>query len=663
MQEIKDAPATISVITSDEIMNKPIRDLGDIVQEVPGVSTAVAKTGATTIQMRGMASKYTLILVDGKRINVDSGFDSNGFDSTSGFIPPTSMIERVEVIRGPASIIYGSDAMGGVINIITKKHAKEATGSVGLETRLQEHHGRWGNMYGLNGNVFAPINDQLSINVRGKYYDSEQNAFYKDQIDGFNLASQNANAKKNPYTSHTPSGYINWSLGGRIDYEINPENSIYLDSDYAFQRLGSLNTSASQITAVREYHKTNNSLNHLGDYNWGKTNSYLQYALTEKIPHQNVELGADKGEKNRDAMVKHQAWIFSNQTTTDFDFKDYGSMILNFGPYLSYEELENRQTKFDKDQYTLAAFGEAEYLINEYFSTTAGVRANHVETYGTFLNPRFYVNFFPTQDLTFKFGISSGLKAPELGTRYNGFYNTNNTTDQYGNTSLDVERSTNYELSAIYETIFADLSATVFYTEFKDAISTQTYESGSSLPNGYGVCGVNGGATCSIYENVDEATSKGFEFGFNSKPLFTSVIPRGVYLDFSYGYIKTEKKSGQNEGKALNDVPKHSLSTKLSYKTPSWDTYLRWTAKIDTPTDNTHTANAGLNEYFNDVHIVDLGTNYKFKNGITVGAVVNNLLDKDFVDYVAYNNGKSYTNNYQRMIPGRNFWLTVRADF
>ncbi|UEA66019.1 TonB-dependent receptor [Campylobacter fetus subsp. testudinum] len=61
--------------------------------------------------------------------------------------------------------------------------------------------------------------------------------------------------------------------------------------------------------------------------------------------------------------------------------------------------------------------------------------------------------------------------------------------------------------------------------------------------------------------------------------------------------------------------------------------------------------------------MVDLGTNYKFKNGITVGAVVNNLLDKDFVDYVAYNNGKSYTNNYQRMIPGRNFWLTVRADF
>lgn len=163
-QDIKEAPASISVISKDEILNRPIRDLGDIVQEVPGVSTMVGKTGATTIQMRGMASKYALILVDGKRVNMDSGFDGNGFDSTSGFIPPTSMIERVEVIRGPASTLYGSDAMGGVINIITKKNADKFTGSVAFETRLQEHHDTWGNLYGVNSSVFAPINEKISFN-------------------------------------------------------------------------------------------------------------------------------------------------------------------------------------------------------------------------------------------------------------------------------------------------------------------------------------------------------------------------------------------------------------------------------------------------------------------------------------------------------------------
>ncbi|MDY3132586.1 MAG: TonB-dependent receptor plug domain-containing protein, partial [Campylobacter lanienae] len=129
-QSIKDAPATISIIDGDEIQNRPIRDLGDIIQDIPGVSTEISKTGSSAIKMRGMASKYILILVDGKRINMDAAFDGNVFDSTSGFLPPVSMIEKVEIIRGPASLIYGSDAMGGVINIITKKSADKASATI-----------------------------------------------------------------------------------------------------------------------------------------------------------------------------------------------------------------------------------------------------------------------------------------------------------------------------------------------------------------------------------------------------------------------------------------------------------------------------------------------------------------------------------------------------
>ncbi len=72
-----------------------------------------------------------------------------------------------------------------------------------------------------------------------------------------------------------------------------------------------------------------------------------------------------------------------------------------------------------------------------------------------------------------------------------------------------------------------------------------------------------------------------------------------------------------------------------------------------------------MGDYFKDMHVVDLGANYKFSNGITIGAVINNLLDENFVDYVTYQGtrGLSYTNQYQRMIPGRNIWLNVRANF
>ncbi|MEE3704368.1 TonB-dependent receptor [Campylobacter sp. CX2-8023-23] len=488
-QSIKDAPATISIIGGDEIQNRPIRDLGDIVQDIPGVSTEISKTGSSSIKMRGMASKYTLILVDGKRINMDAAFDGNGFDSTSGFLPPVSMIEKVEVIRGPASLIYGSDAMGGVINIITKKNVDKASATISLETRLQEHHNTWGNMYGLNGNVLAPLGYGFTLSLRGKYYDSGQNKFYKKDIPGYVDTRSN-----NPYTSHSPTGYVNYSLGGKLNYDIDGANSVYLDSEYGFQRLGSLNTSSSQITVVHEYHKYDNSIGHSGEYQWGKTNSYIQYALTEKIPHIVSNVGDEKGEKNRANRVVYDNFIISNQNMMNFDYNDYGSLILNFGPYLSFENLDNHQTNYSANQYTIAGYAEGEYLFNEYISTTLGGRVNHIITYGTFFNPRAYLNVYPTDLLTLKFGISSGLKAPDLGSRYDGYYSTDTTTDRYGNNGLDVERTLSYELSAIYEWLWADISATAYYTQFNDAISTQTYQSGQQLPNGYGDCGAYGGA-------------------------------------------------------------------------------------------------------------------------------------------------------------------------
>src|SRR5690606_28676278 len=87
-----------------------------------------------------MPSDYTLILIDGRRQNAAGNVTPNGFNETStSFMPPMSAIERIEVIRGPMSTLYGSDAMGGVVNIITKKVAGEWGGSVSLDHTFQEN--------------------------------------------------------------------------------------------------------------------------------------------------------------------------------------------------------------------------------------------------------------------------------------------------------------------------------------------------------------------------------------------------------------------------------------------------------------------------------------------------------------------------------------------
>ncbi|TLE00210.1 hypothetical protein LS73_005235 [Helicobacter muridarum] len=113
-QDKKDAPASITVIPQEEIITRPINDLGDAIQDVPGVFVEATKTGQNQITMRGLGAAYTLILIDGKRQNVNGSFDANGFGGAfSSFMPPVSMIDRIEVIRGPASVVYGADAMGG----------------------------------------------------------------------------------------------------------------------------------------------------------------------------------------------------------------------------------------------------------------------------------------------------------------------------------------------------------------------------------------------------------------------------------------------------------------------------------------------------------------------------------------------------------------------
>ena len=126
-QDLREAPASMSIVSADTIKEAPARDIGDIVANLPGIEISKSKTGSSNIMIRGFSSDYTLYMIDGKRQNSSTGFVKNGFDPNFGFTPPTSMIERVEVIRGPASTLYGSDAVGGVVNVITKKHPDELT--------------------------------------------------------------------------------------------------------------------------------------------------------------------------------------------------------------------------------------------------------------------------------------------------------------------------------------------------------------------------------------------------------------------------------------------------------------------------------------------------------------------------------------------------------
>jgi outer membrane receptor for ferrienterochelin and colicins len=175
-QKIVDAPASISVITVEELRTRPYMTLLDAVRDLEGVDIGETrdKTGQGTISMRGMGSDYTLILIDGRRQNNHGDIYPNNFGGNQfNHIPPLDSIERIEVIRGPASTLYGADAMGGVINIITKRTLDRWSGSV-TTARTFETSDEYGDDTTIDLYANGPlIPGLLNLGVRGSRYNRD----------------------------------------------------------------------------------------------------------------------------------------------------------------------------------------------------------------------------------------------------------------------------------------------------------------------------------------------------------------------------------------------------------------------------------------------------------------------------------------------------------
>ncbi|WP_197407993.1 TonB-dependent receptor domain-containing protein [Lampropedia cohaerens] len=175
-QKLTDAPASISVITQEELSKRPYTSLVDAVRDLEGVDVGETsdKTGQRTISIRGMGADYTLILIDGKRQNNHGDIYPNGFGGNQfNHIPPLDAIERIEVIRGPASTLYGADALGGVINIITKKDITRWSGSATVGRTFQSDSDFGDDTtadFNLRGPIVAGL---LGISLRGSRYDRD----------------------------------------------------------------------------------------------------------------------------------------------------------------------------------------------------------------------------------------------------------------------------------------------------------------------------------------------------------------------------------------------------------------------------------------------------------------------------------------------------------
>ena len=186
-QKITDAPASISVITAEDLSHRPYMTLLDAVRDLEGIDVGETrdKTGQGTISMRGMGSDYTLILINGRRQNNHGDIYPNNFGGNQfNHIPPLDAIERIEVIRGPMSTLYGADAMGGVINIITKRVLDTWSGSVSIG-RTFEADSQFGDDATVDAFVTGPlVPGKLNLAARASWYERDaSNPVYDPVVD------------------------------------------------------------------------------------------------------------------------------------------------------------------------------------------------------------------------------------------------------------------------------------------------------------------------------------------------------------------------------------------------------------------------------------------------------------------------------------------------
>jgi len=166
-QTVKDAPASISVIPREQIEKGAFRDLTNVLQNVQGVAVT-GKAGQEDIFIRGLPGSYTLILVDGKRQSTREARTNGNSGYEQSFIPPAAAIERIEVVRGPMSSLYGSDAMGGVINIITRKVPDKWTGSLTIDGTANQHS-RYGNTAQASYYLAGPLApERIGMQIWGR---------------------------------------------------------------------------------------------------------------------------------------------------------------------------------------------------------------------------------------------------------------------------------------------------------------------------------------------------------------------------------------------------------------------------------------------------------------------------------------------------------------
>lgn len=549
-QNLRDAPAAITVISQEELKKKSYTDITDALKNVAGVQINGGGV-EQSIMLRGMTADYTLFLIDGRPAQGNDAFSERGSQAGTpiNFLPPLEAIERIEVIRGPASALYGSDAMGGVINIITKKVGKELTGSVTAEYAMAGS-GNDINEDGFQTSAFLNmplIEDVLGLQLTGSYLNQDESNF----VGGSDSAA-------------TDPEYKRRNAGGKLSWSLNEQNLLTLGHSYTQQERWKNPGRSLADDADPTYTdsvKKNYFLSHEGKYGNVFTNSYINYDQSENKTTLNAITG--NGIEFEVITANTQAsWFLGAHTLTGglthkYENLEHGSNGLR------EPVVPDADAVVKMNRYQNSVFLEDNWSLTDDLILTLSGRLDDNQVFGSEFSPKVYAVWHMNDNFTLKGGVTSGYKAPDLRSSATDFGSTSMGGVIIGNPELVPETSLNREIGIHYENFELGLagSLTAYVTDYEDKINRTgrvclqnepCFYKGKEYPAhqfGY-----------TSYENVDKAELRGVEFTMDYR------ILESLTYRHSYTYTDTEQKSGEYKGEPLNNVAKHMFNASLDWQ-------------------------------------------------------------------------------------------------
>lgn len=588
----------VSTITADEIRkNPPARDVSEIIRTMPGVnltgnSTSGQRGNNRQIDIRGMGPENTLILIDGKpvtsRNSVRLGWrgerDTRGDTS---WVPP-ELIERIEVIRGPAAARYGNGAAGGVVNIITKKSSGEWHGSWDTWLDAPEHKDE-GSTKRTNFNLTGPLGGDVSFRLYGN--------LDKTQADAWDINQGHQSERTGIYADTLPAGregVENKDINGVLRWDFAPMQSLEFESGYSRQNNlyagDTQNTNSNDLVKENYGKETNRLYRQTYSVTWNggwdngiTTSNWAQYEHTRNSRTPEGLAGGTEGIFDPNASQKFvdidlDDVLLHSEVNLPFDFLVNQNLTLGseWNQQRMKDMASNSQTflggnipgydSTDRSPYSKAEifslFTEDNIELTDTTMLTPGLRFDHHSIVGNNWSPSLNLSQGLGDDFTLKMGIARAYKAPSLYqtnpnyilySKGQGCYASGTGVGCYmmGNDDLKAETSINKEIGLEFKRDGWLAGLTWFRNDYRNKI-----EAGYSPISQTGT----GTVTTDIYqwENIPKAVVEGLEGTIN--------VPVSDTVNWTNNMTYMLQSKNKETGERLSIIPEYTVNSTLSWQ-------------------------------------------------------------------------------------------------